>query len=105
VEVPVRHSLSLVTLITLLSACGGSGTCFVFQQGDTCNNDSQCPSGWYCDQFAFGEPKYCHEDFCMVTCNLNDAEPCPRGYQCGLVGATNPNNYCYAECSWLNENQ
>lgn len=85
------------------NSCGGGGDCFIFETGSTCSNDTQCPSGWYCDSVDLGS-KVCHQDFCLMPCSPASAEPCPRGYQCGDITSAG-DYYCFADCAWLNENQ
>lgn len=81
--------------------CPG-GECVAWEVGDACNNDSQCPSGWYCDQFT-GLGRVCHKDYCLMTCNPNVDNSCPSGFSCGLVYKGDPTTYCVADCTFLTE--
>lgn len=81
--------------------CPG-GECVAWEVGETCSNDSQCPSGWYCDNFT-GYGRVCHKDYCLMTCNPTVANSCPSGFSCGEVYAGDPSTYCVADCSFLTE--
>lgn len=86
-----------------VGSCPEDGTCWVFETGDRCTSDSQCPSGWHCDLLEAGGDKTCHQDFCLQDCDPDDAEACPRGYQCGDVSGRG-DYQCFADCAWLEEN-
>ena len=77
--------------------CGGEGDCF-YLDGGSCTSDSDCEEGYSCDTVGFD--RICHADICLVTCNPNAEEPCPRGYQCGDVTGLG-DYYCFADCVWL----
>lgn len=92
----------------IANTCGtDNATCFVWNVDDTrgCSNDNHCADGWMCDYFdAFSQ--YCHQDRCLMKCNPDAPNSCPRGFDCvqGL-DSTQPNvAYCYADCNYLTEN-
>jgi hypothetical protein len=60
-----------------------------------CNNDNVCGDG-AC--FDFGKP----ETYCLVACNPNQPDTCPRGYDC--ADATGLNDfYCIGWCPLYDE--
>mgnify|MGYP000847631655 CR=1 FL=1 len=77
----------------------GSGECF-FYQGDTCNNSGDCDDGYTCSNVP-GYGKICHADFCLMSCNPNQADACPRGFDCIDFGT---GGYCNADCIYMTEN-
>ena len=83
------------------SSCPNNASCFVFELGDNCRRDSDCPDGWTCDMMADFQ-NYCHRDRCLVECNPNNANACPRGYQCGDTSGFG-DYHCIADCAYLDE--
>jgi hypothetical protein len=105
--------------------CPNGSTCQVTGQGDTCSNDNQCGGGgWVCDDFIVQEncsnnsqcpdgstcdPFWgycimglCHSDHCMSSCNPNNADSCPSGFECypdGFGGGS-----CSGDCAYYAEN-
>ncbi len=84
------------------SACGQQGTCLIADVGDTCNRDSDCEAGQYCDRLSTGSSSYCHTDYCSQACNPLEDDPCPRGFTCTDVG--NGQNVCFGDCSYMLDN-
>lgn len=86
--------------------CGDNDTaCVVWDAPKTCNgSDSDCPSGYACDLFPDFQ-YYCHQDRCLVTCDPDDADPCPRGFACidGILEG-DPNAYCVGDCDYMSDN-
>lgn len=112
--------------------CGSSGQCEAYgcrstqldcALGETCNTatgqcevdpDPHCEQG--CTATAFGNTceqqspgaecacfdEDCIDTYCLVTCNPNDADPCPRGYSCAQVFTNTTQNFCYADCELIN---
>lgn len=86
--------------------------------GEFCNTETgQCykPSQEYCESCNAARETTCggntmciyyqgdrpQDGWCIVECNLNAADPCPRGFEC----VENPGfNYCQADCAWILEN-
>lgn len=82
------------------SGCPTGTRCEVTTITTTCSTDSSCPAGYRCDLFTDGN-KYCHQDFCLSTCNANDADACPAGFSC-IQGSFS--SVCYGDCGWYTDN-
>ena len=83
--------------------CGPNAECVPFTS-TTCRTNADCESGWKCDDFVGG--RYCHQDSCLVRCQLQNAssEQCPRGFDCVSVYSDGSLNACYGDCEWMLEN-
>lgn len=79
--------------------CGNDGECFYVDDGD-CNSQADCDEGYTCGNVP-GLGKICHADFCLMECNLNQEDACPRGFSCVSTGS---GNYCYADCVYMKVN-
>ena len=101
-------------------------SCQFFTTNQTCANDNQCNGQETCDDFIVAYVTkaadcpagstyqsdwingdyciqgYCHEDFCMPSCNVNNADSCPAGFQCLSDGTGG--GVCYGECGYYKEN-
>ena len=86
------------------SSCGSNATCYIWEVDDgTCTGDRDCEDGWYCDNIESATSKNCHQDFCVVDCDPDDENACPRGFTC--QDATGLGAYgCIADCSFMIEN-
>jgi hypothetical protein len=84
------------------NTCSGASECFIVEAGDSCQNDADCPSGWTCDRLDVGGGKVCHEDRCLVACDL-ETDSCPSGFQCADVTGAG-DIFCSADCGWLDDN-
>jgi len=83
------------------NACSNNSDCWIFEVGDTCRGDSDCPSGQSCDlmsDFSFR----CHVDRCLVECNTNQPDSCPRGFACQDITGLGDER-CVADCTYLDE--
>ncbi|MED5369866.1 MAG: hypothetical protein VX899_02520 [Myxococcota bacterium] len=109
----------------LWTGCSGTEACVAYATDKTCSGDGQCSGNETCDPFiiqyvnsasecpagsTYGEDwvngrycyqNLCHEDFCMPTCNPNNADSCPAGFQCLSDGVS---NFCYGECPYYVDN-
>jgi len=72
--------------------------CTVDFFGDTCS--AQYP-GAVCACFD-GNGSQCFESYCLVSCDANAADPCPRGYQCVQAFQNSTVTYCIADCEFVN---
>ncbi len=83
-------------------SCPDMGTCVTtINWKSSCESDDDCPLDQHCDEFAGS--KLCHMDLCQYKCDPDDANACPRGYDC-LGGATEQGYYvCTADCAWMEE--
>lgn len=84
----------------LSNSCPNGTECEVTTITTTCTSDSSCENGYRCDTFTDGK-KYCHKDYCLATCNVNNPDSCPAGFTCleGLLY-----DVCYGDCGWYTEN-
>ena len=97
------------------SAAGGcpSGQeCYVAEYDSSfiCGSDADCGTNEVCSEINFGggvvEGPYCLRTACysgstLPSCDLSDAQPCPRGFHCQDFGS---GAYCNGDCGWLKEN-
>lgn len=115
---PSNQSCAVSSLFGTCDAASGGGCpsgspCAIVEvdEGSNCGDfiglpdDSECPSGWYCDYLdGYTNPK-CHRDqcvesFCSPTCTTPD--DCPRGFDC--IADSAGRGVCSADCEFLNEN-
>ena len=69
-------------------------------------DNSECPSGWYCDFISGYTQPVCHRDECVESQCLpscTSTDDCARGFECVDVYGDGLDVVCYADCEFLNE--
>jgi len=103
--------------------CGQGSQCTAWLSGGECDGrnggeevfgviiewgNGDCAPGQHCDPFTHDQVAtgigYCHEDYCVVPCEISQEEACPRGFDCYDVFGDGSFDGCVGDCSYMLEN-